>query len=172
MTKPVPASYCVVVADGARARFFTLGGEGGPRSGHAARMVEQAELVNPTHSHSHGPADLPGGDWRRASAGGPGRNDDASDANWRREQDRRFAGQLVEKLSELCQMYHATTAVMVADARMIGLLRQKADRFAGVELHEHTRDLTGFDAWAVHTHLAAAGLLPPMGMASRPVAMR
>jgi protein required for attachment to host cells len=62
--------------------------------------------------------------------------------------------------------------VVVADARMLGLLRQKTDRLAGVELHEHARDLTGFEPVAIHSHLAAVGLLPPAGSASRAMPMR
>ncbi len=172
MTKLARASYCVVVADGARARFFALDSAAGPRSGHAALLVEHADLVNPSHSHSHGSADMPAGEGRRAAAGGPGRNDDASDASWRREQDRRFAGQVVDKMTELCAAQSANQVVVVADARMLGLLRQKTDRLAGVELHEHTRDLTGFEPVAIHNHLATAGLLPPTGSGSRAMPMR
>lgn len=172
MTKLARASYCVVVADGARARFFALDPAAGPRSGHAALLIERADLINPSHSHSNGSADMPAGEGRRAAAGGPGRNDDASDASWRREQDRRFASQVIDKMTELCGAQSANQAVVVADARMLGLLRQKTDRLTGVELHEHTRDLTGFEPVVIHSHLAAAGLLPAPGSASRPMSMR
>lgn len=171
MSKPVRASYCVVVADGARARFFALD-PAGPRAGHAALLVEDADLINPAHHHAVGSAAMPAGEGRRAAAGGPGRNDDASDANWRREQDRRFASLVVDKMGELCQARGVNQVVMVADARMLGLLRQKTDRLAGVALHEHSRELTGLQTVAIHHHLAAVGLLPPAGTSSRAMAAR
>ncbi len=160
MTKVVLPSYCVVVADGARARFFSLDPASAPRTGYHAALVERWEMMNPAHSHSHGPADLPGHDWRRAAAGGPGRNDDASDNNWRREQDRRFAADVLEKVAEMCQLWSADRAVLVADKRTLGLLRLKMNRMAGVAMVEHSRDLTGMEGPAIHAHLAAAGILP------------
>lgn len=160
MSKLALPSYCVVVADGARARFFSLDPASAPRNGHHAPLLEHREMINPSHSHSHGPADLPGQDWRRAAAGGPGRNDDASDNNWRREQDRRFAAEVIDSMTEMCQKWGASKAVVVADKRFLGLLRPKMERVAGIELVEHSRDLTGMEAPAIHAHLAAQAMLP------------
>lgn len=160
MASPTGMSLGVVVADGARARFFTMESSKLPRHRSSVTLREHSDLLNPSHTHSlgHDPARSAAG--RRAAAGGPGRNDDASDANWRREQDRRFAARIAHQLEEHCREFACSDVVLVADARMMGLLRPQVDQAGGLRIAEHTRDLTHMSGADLHVHLADAGLLP------------
>ncbi|MBI5607850.1 MAG: host attachment protein [Deltaproteobacteria bacterium] len=160
MASPTRLSLGVVVADGARARFFTLDSNGMPRRGSARMLREHLDLLNPAHTHTLGHEPARGAAGRRAAAGGPGRNDDASDASWRREQDRRFAAQIAHQLEQHCREFACHDVVLVADARMLGLLRPRVDQIGGLHIAEHTRDLTHLSGADLHVHLADAGLLP------------
>ncbi len=153
------APYCVVVADGARARFFWLHPTRA-RSGGNGVLEERVGIVNAAHRHPMASSDVPGADPRRAASGGVGRNDDASEANWRRENDRRFATQIVDQLLDCCHEWHTRSVIIVADKRTLGMLRQKTDRLGGLTIRELSRDLSRFDETALYAHLGAAGLLP------------
>lgn len=158
MTNPARSLTCVVVADGARARFFAFHP---PRARLAAGGVleERAGLVNAAHRHPGPAGDAHGADSRRAAAGGPGRNDDASEANWRRENDRRFAGQIVDQLLDCCHTWPARQVLLVADKRTLGVLRPRTERLAGLTVREHARDLSRLDGHELLAHLRADGVL-------------
>lgn len=160
MAQSSRSPYCVVVADGARARFFLMHPTRPNVAGHG--MEERAGLVNNAHRHPMGSSDVPGADPHRAAAGGPGRNDDASESNWRRENDRRFAGLIVDKMLDCCHEWHAHNVLLVADKRTLGLLRPKMDRMAGLTIREYSRDLSRLEGPALYEHLNTANLLPKL----------
>ncbi len=149
---------CVVVADGARARFFTLqptataGADGG------MALQERSDLCQSDPRRTTlAAANV--ADHSRAAAGGTGRDDDASAANRRREWDRRFAGEVIDKCAEFCRDWQVKRVVIVADPRTLGLLRHKAHRLAGLDVRELGRDLSHADAPTLRAHLVTAGLL-------------
>lgn len=152
--------WCIVIANGARARFFTLQPTSRQHPPPEVVLQERDDLVHPNPRTAHSVALHGGNDTRRTASGGAGRNDDASEANWRREQDRRFAAQIVDKTAECCRQWHASDAVLVADKRSLGLLRQKRDRLSHITVHELSRDLSHVTLPALYECLRAAGLVP------------
>lgn len=160
--------YCVLVADATRARYFSL--RPVARGGFATAVVEaHADLAREPLLSRTTQAYPGGADLRRAASGGPGRNDDASDMNWQREHERQFAAQVIEQLADYARQWQARAVVLVAGEHMLGLLRQKTDHLAGLEVIEFCRDLVDLDDASVHTRLAAAKLVPaaPLYVAPR-----
>lgn len=156
-------TYCVLVADGTRARFFALDsgarnpGESGPD------LVEYEDRVNPEH-------ELQGHDKYSTTRTGvnlnPGKGpahgyDDHRDQE-EREHERRFAREIARHAIEFAQAEEAGHLVVAADKRMLGLLREALDvpPHARFELRELAKDLTRFPAVDVHRHLSDAGLVP------------
>ena len=152
--------WCIVVANGARARFFSLHPTARQHPPTEVVLQEQGDLLNLAGRHLAVPPDGSGLDIRRIASGGAPRNDDASVVNWKREQDRRFATQVMEKTADFARAQQASTVVIVAESRMLGLLRAKRDRLQGVQVLELTRDLSRLGVPAIYAHLRSAGLVP------------
>ncbi len=166
ITQPVT---CVVVADGARARFFCLKAGLTADFDGGAELEERADLVHAGVRHPATTGEPSGTDRQRAAAGGPGRDDDGSEASRRRDADRRFAGQIIDQCADLCRAWPARNVILIADKHTLGLLRQKTHRLNGVDVQELARDLSRANAAAVHAHLKTAGLV--RGMAGLPVGL-
>lgn len=155
-------NYCVVVADGARARFFLLESEktaakGGPN------LVEKNGLVNAE-------AELAGKDLfsdnksgRNISSGGGGAHgyDDHRDRQIE-EHERRFAKQIAETALRVAGEQKSKHLVLVADKRMLGHLRgaMTVPPTTGLEVSEVAKNLTKLAPQELHEHLAGEQLLP------------
>ena len=159
-------SCCVVVADGARARFFYAAPPTRGRPGSRMTFEERADLTNPGQQHPGMTGVVSGVDRHRAGAGGAGRNDDASEFNRRREEDRRFSVAIIDKAAECCASWETPTVVLVADKHTQGQLRQHTHGLTGLTIRELSRDLSGLTLPQLQVHLADAGLLP--GSPARP----
>jgi len=156
------ASTCVIVADGARARFITLqlpvdpGIDGGPR------LLEQRNIVNPD-------ADLPeterfsdrSGLAHASPKGAAHALDDHREAHGR-ELERRYARDLLEELYRFVRREEATRLLLIASPRLLGTMRAELDRgrLAGVELVELSEDLSRRPLDQIQSLLAAKGLVP------------
>lgn len=151
-------SYCVVVADGARARFFSLkpaelpAFEGGPD------LDEREDLVNPEKEQTSRElfSNLKTGR-NRAPGGGPAHGYDDHRDQHEDEFERRFARRVAARIDELSPLEHI---VLVADPRLLGFLRTELAAKQGTEVRELGKDLSGLSSTEIHSHLAAAGLLP------------
>ena len=154
-------NYCIMVADGTRARLFTLdaGGTTAPGPG----LVEQEDLANPEHK-------LAGRDKYSTTRTGSNLNpqkgpahgyDDHRDKE-EREHERRFAHEIAGRAVALAQRQQARHLVVVAEKRMLGLLREAVviPAQSGIELRELAKDLTQLPPAELQTHLAEAGLVP------------
>lgn len=157
-------TYGILVADGSRARIFTLdarpqtSGEAGPG------LVEHEDRVNPEH-------ELAGRDkysTTRTGANmnphkGPGHGYDDHRDKEEREHERRFAQDIARHAVDFAQQKKAAYLVVVAEKRMLGLLRDELvlPPHTGIELRELARDLTRLSPADLHAHLAEAGLVPP-----------
>jgi protein required for attachment to host cells len=150
---------CVVVVDGARARFLVLE----PGADTRPSLVEQSDLINPE-------TDVKGRDlWSdtktgrgRESRGTPAHGyDDHRDAH-EEEFRRRFAVRVVETAMSLAHARGAGRLIVAADPRMLGHLRPVLATATknGVEIREVPKDLTKLTASELHRRLAEEALLP------------
>jgi protein required for attachment to host cells len=157
------SDYCVVVADGARARFFALEEAEYPELESSPKLVEQdLDLANPEK-------ELPGGELfssaktgrNRAADGGAHGYDDHR-ANHVDETDRRFAKLLTEQAASMVHTQRAKRLVVVAHSRILGLIRDTLDPLlkTGVQLQEVAKDVTKLPVNEIHDLLAKENALP------------
>ena len=144
---------CVVVADGARARFFLLQAAGGGAG--RGKLIEQEQLENPEHQH-------PETDSRRTDRNaGPMHPYGAQRERHRLEHERRFAAEVVRQAAEKVRGWQAGSLVVVADPRLLGLLREslRSALHPSVQLRELARDYTAFSAADLQQQLVSSNML-------------
>jgi len=161
------SDYCVVVADGTRARLFTLetadlpGVEGGPN------LVEQSDLINPESGEGARAAPQKSG---RDTGRGTGVAHGFVDHRSQHEDEflRRFAKLVTENALRLTRERQAGHLVLVAGNRVLGLLRSELQVPAGesLQVHEVPKDLARLSAHELHEHLSGASVLPRRKKAS------
>ena len=154
---------CVVVADGGRARVFVVEPRQSVDLRERPRFVERRALVNTAvevdpreHSDDHGTGR------RRMFRAGPTHG---YEDRWDREETRLkgiFARAVVDEAIRVATEERAFDVVLVAEARMLGLIRHHGDLFekAHMRCAEHAADLTKLSAVELHHRLAEAGLVP------------
>ncbi len=158
------SEYCVVVADGARARFFTLEPVESPGTESGPNLVERKDLVNPEQrAHS---AQL----WSDAKTGrnrvaGSGQAHGYDDHRTRHaaEFKRRFARNVAQEAARVVQTNGAKNLILVAQKRMLGFLRDELDTLLknGITVHAVAKDLCKLAPQEVHKYLAKETALPP-----------
>ena len=154
------SDYCVVVADGARARLFALAeagiGEGGPN------LVEISDLAN-SEAEAAGKdlySEQKSGRNAAPAGGGAHGYDDHRDRHIQ-ESERRFAKQIAAAAADAVARQKAGCLVLAADPRMMGHLRDAmSDIAAGIRVKEVAKDLTKLSAYELHEHLAGDEVLP------------
>jgi len=156
-------NYSILVADGSRARFFTLEGRAARTDEAGPGLVEHEDRVNPEH-------ELQGRDKYSTTRTGvnlnPGKGpthgyDDHRDQEVR-EHERRFAREVARHAVDFARQQKADYLLVVAERRMLGLLREGLDLppHSGIELRELASDLTRLSSGDLHAHLARDGLVP------------
>jgi protein required for attachment to host cells len=140
----------VVVANGSRARFFSLHNAETPEYESSPRMVEHETLVNP----------------EQAAAGRELWSDTRSGSNrgggeqHRVEYERRFVQSVAGETAALARNAGAVRVVVTADNRMLGMLRGELHRNNGFELKEVAKDYSKFSVHELHEQLASMNLIP------------
>ena len=155
--------YCIVVADGARARFFSLESAALPGLESGPNLVEQDCLINPegdTPPHELWSGDKSGPS--KSSSGGPSHAFDDHRSRHMDEFMRRYANQITETALRLAKKQHAKKLVLVAEKRMLGFIRQQLviPPNSKIEVHDLAKDLSKLDLKDIHSHLYKEGLLP------------
>ena len=154
--------YCVVVADGARARIFSLQIRETPDGTGRPFLQAERDLVNPGRRARDAEIftnSRPGS--RRGAPGGPGHSVDDHRNEHTAELERRFAVDIVEEVERVASNGSCTELVLAAAPRMLGALRSPAGRLnRSFAVKELSRDLTKLTPTDVHDHLAAKELLP------------
>ncbi len=155
------SEYCVMIADAAKARFFTLETAEIPEMQSSPMLVER-------HSMSNAEATMPGRE--KYSEVKSGRNIGASGAhgyddhraNHDDESDRRFAQKIASQFLKLAEQNNARQLVIAAEKQMLGVLRHaiSVPSGSGFEVMELAKDLTKFSPTEIHSHLAGDTLLP------------
>ncbi len=156
-------NFCVVVASGAQARFFILEPAEFPELGIGPNLVERGELINPEKEIARRDLYTDSKTGRgRAPHGGPSHGYDDHRSQHEEEFDRRFARKVLEKARRVAQADQVHSIVLVAPARMLGLLRPELDIILRHDMvvHKLAKDMTKFSRKQIHDHLAKEQLLP------------
>lgn len=152
----------VVVANGSRARFFSVHPAETPEFESSPQMVEYETLVNPEQMASGKElwTDTRSGSHRSGAGHGMHSYDDHRDEH-RVEFERRFAQNVATEATNLVRSKGATRMVLTADNRILGMLRNKLHRNNGFEIQEVARDYSKFSIRELHEQLASLALIPP-----------
>ncbi len=152
--------YCVVVADGAKARLFSLQGadigEGGPN------LVEISGLANPETEAAGKEIYSDNKSGRNTSSGGGGAHGYDDHRNQHIDEiERRFAKTVVTAAAQAVQRNKSGCLVVAAEPRMMGHLRDAMGAtMAGLKVKEVVKDLTKLSVHELHERLAADKVLP------------
>lgn len=155
-------NYTVVVADGTRARFFTLT-PGAPKGEAGATLLEREDLIS-TEKEVPGKemwSDVKSGRGT-APLGGPAHGYDDQRERHEHEFERRFAQRITDEAVRLAQREKAAHLILVAETRLLGYLRNALHIPAHMSfgVHELAKDMTKLSVAELHENLAAAGLVP------------
>jgi protein required for attachment to host cells len=153
------ANCFVISADGARARMFVLEKDAALQAG--SRLVEKIDLVN-TNYTARG-KDAPGVRSERNTSrqAGPVHPQDA-ERDWHRmELERRFAREIAAHASAMAKACGADKVILVAEPRMLGLLRRPLRAAAGkrVAISEIARNHTRLTPSRLYKRLVADDLI-------------
>ncbi len=156
------SKYCVVVADGARARLFSLDeagvgiGEGGPD------LVELSDLAN-SEVEAAGQeiySNVKSGRNVGSAGGGAHGYDDHRDQHIE-ESERRFAKQIAAAATDAVVRQKPGCLVVSADPHMMGHLREAMNSsVGGIQVKEVVKDLTKLAPQELHEYLAGDHMLP------------
>lgn len=156
------SDVCVVVMDAARARFFSLeghaerGAKGGPD------LVEHEALVNPNatlkDSEKYSDSKLFRAPSTGATAAMHGHDD--SHARHDAEDNRRFARRIADEVVKLVDQQNASSLVLAAEGKMLGMLRQAMPQTTKFAVTELNKDLSKLSAHDLHAYLANENIVP------------
>ena len=155
--------YCLVVADGTRARFFSFEATQLPDMESGPNLIEKKDLINPE-------AETAGRDiWTDPKSGrnttsGSGMTHGYDDHRDKHMDEflRRFAGQISNEAVRLAQEQKAKHLILISSKRMLGFLRDSlvVPPKIDITVNELAKDLTHLSADELHVHLDSAGLIP------------
>lgn len=146
------SGYCIVVANGTRARFFSLSGSDLAREATPLSLTEHEDFISTEK-------EVPG---REMWTDGTHDGFDDHRSQHEDEFERRFASRIAGEAARLAQQQHAGHLILVAETRMLGFLRavMKAPAKASFKLHELNKDFVKLEPAELHERLTAADLLP------------
>lgn len=156
--------FCLVVADAARARLYTVGAADPDAPGREVAFHERTDLVNSERRR-------PAGSWltdRTSTGYAPtGRRFGLDEHRDRRieEVDRRFAADIAAAARQVIAATGMRRVVVVASPNMLRWLRHALD-VGDRELVTYALDLTRFTTPRLHDHLAGLGVVPPRARAA------
>lgn len=153
--------YCVVVADGSRARFFTLKDADIPEIQSGPNLVEMMDLTNPEHSMQGNELWTNSKSGRnRSSASGQSHGYDDHRQQHEEEIEKRFATSIATECARLSKESGASL-ILVSPKRMLGHLRCAMEsKLNGVNTQELAKDLSKLSTLQLHEHLAKERLIP------------
>lgn len=156
------SDYCVVVAEGARARFFTLEPVEVPEFESGPNLREWNTLMNPEHKAHQREVytDVRSGR-NRGNAGEAHAYDDHRDQH-DAEMEHRFARTIADELEQFSSQNGTPRVVLCAEKQMLGYLRGAMNGHArkDLEITEVPKDLTRLSPRELHEKLAKDGVLP------------
>lgn len=149
----------IVVADGVRARFFTLEETPFPEIESGPNLTEVSDLIN---------ADRESDIWSEKKSGrnrgksGAAHGYDDHRTQHEEEFVRRFARTVAEEAKRLTSHNGTQELVLVAQKKTLGYLRNElSGRIKnGIQIRELAKDLSKMSPLEIHTHLAKEQLVP------------
>lgn len=156
------SEYSVVVAEGARSRFFTLEPVEVPEFESGPNLIEHDSLANPSHKARQQSiyADIRGG--KNHTASGQAHGYDEHRQRFGDEMEARFARDIVKHLDGLMRTNGTRRLILCAEKRMLGFLRQALNGRIprDVDVIEVPKDLAKLNVRDLHSRLARSGYLP------------
>ncbi len=152
--------YCVVVANGHKARFFTLEDPDQPEFESGPNLIKHKDLSSETLQQQHQDQ------WSESKSGGNrghgGQSHGYDDHRAQHDDDveRRFANSIADECKRISHNKR-TNVVLVSQKRMLGHLRNAIDaRVHGVHTDELAKDLIKLNPTDLHKYLARVKLIP------------
>jgi protein required for attachment to host cells len=154
--------YCVVVANGARARFFTLEHSKYPELESGPNLVEYNQIENTEMDTKSGALWSENKSGRnRGAKGGSAHGYDDHRSQHEDEYERRFANNIADEARRFSQAHKISDMIVVSQKRMLGFLRSAIEpRFSGIQTQELAKDLSKLNPIELHEHLAKEKLIP------------
>ncbi len=149
-------NICIVVADGARARFFTIEWPQQPEFESGPDLVEQTTLAAPAHDAPDSALYTEGLTGRNRTLGSGTHDYDEHRGAHDDEVERRFVRDIVVELGKR----GADECILCAEPQMLGFLRKALDQIPSPPITEVPKDLTHFVARDLQVWLASEGLIP------------
>jgi len=151
---------CVVVAEGSRARFFTLEQSDIPELEGGPDLVEHDSMLNTEHRVPQDQIYADSGG-RNRSPGGPSHAYDEHRDQHDADTEQRFARDIAGRLAELIKHSGARRAFLCAEKRMLGFLRPALQEQTNdsAEVHEVSKDLAKLKPREIHERLADDGYI-------------
>ncbi len=152
--------YCVIVANGNKALFFTLEEPAMPEVESGPNLIKHKDLssqeLNPDNATP----------WSESKSGGNrghgGQSHGYDDHRSQHDDDveRRFANSIADECKRITHNTRSNV-VLVSQKRMLGHLRHAIDsRLHGINTHELAKDLIKLSPQDLHQHLAREKLIP------------
>ncbi len=164
------SEFCVIVMDGARARFLSLQSAEFPEFESSPKLIEHEALINPEK-------DTPAGElWSSRESGREhsatiGSAHTYSDHREHHEDEieRRFTELVAKQTAHFIQTQQAQNLVIVADRQMLGVVRDLLIPLVsdGLHIQELAKDLTKLAPLKLHEYLTSEGFLPSRKMPSQ-----
>ncbi len=159
----------VAVIDGTRARFFTLEPAESPEYQSGPNLIERDCLAN-TAKELQGKelwANTKTG--RNRGAGSQAHGYDDHRQNHIDEFERNFAKEIVGKVIDLTDSYHAQQVVLVAEPQILGFVREvlMPQLPKSLKLQELAKDLCKLKPLELHEYLADKELIPKRKVVTR-----
>lgn len=164
------SEYCVIVMDGARARFLSLQQAEFPEFEPNSKLIEHEALINPEK-------ETPAGElWSSRESGREhsatiGSAHTYSDHRERHEDEfeRRFTQLVAKQTAHFIQTQQAPNLVIVAERQMLGFVRDSLIPLVsdGLHIQELAKNLTKLGPSELHEYLTHEELLPLRKMPSQ-----
>lgn len=162
------AEYCVIAAELAKARIFTLESSETPELERSPYLTECKTLSNPEHTASEGEiwSDTRRGAQREHLGGQgtaiPHHNYDEHRDKREHQANHQFAKDIVADLKQVIREKNISRLVLCAESQMLGTLRPELNDLPKdqVTVTEIDKDLANLKPQELHSKLAKDGFLP------------
>jgi len=154
--------YCIVVANGSRARFFSLQDSEIPAVESGPNLVDHGEVNDPLLKQKAQDLWSERSGKNRSSGGGQGHGYDDHRDQHAAEMERRFIHSVAERGARFAKREKATTVLVVGSPRQLPVLTDTLDSLlhGQPKVEGYSKDLAKLTPSALHDHLAKEGLLP------------
>jgi protein required for attachment to host cells len=164
------SEYCVIVMDGARARFLSLQQAEFPEFESSPTLIEHEALINPDKETPPGElwSSRESGREHSATIGSAHTYSDHREHH-EDEVERRFTQLVAKATAHFIQTQQAQNLVIIAERQMLGFVRDALIPLVsdGLHIQELAKDLTKLAPLELHEYLTNEGLLPLRKMPSQ-----